>query len=627
MSRKGIFGISVLSSLLSSVLLISVITLVGCFCVLLAPRLPLNRSNRSLISQACRATLSPDSCESSLKVSVLADRADSPAHLIAIVVDHARRRAIRCHRTSRSLLSIGHKDPVLASAARNCEYLLRRASYLLKTCGTICHENAREIDSGNVVGFVRSKDVEAWISAVLTWENDCLSALGYVNVTDSYNPGIYSEDSHDVQHDSDGSFDSLSHSVPPQALSHVESQRSENHPRLNTHSLGILNETMQNGMGAGYLISRLMLYLHRSITSTSDALCMLDAYDTYGSNVSAWSPPSKRNLPGHRDMEHHVVSTWLDHNIKGLSASAIVSKHEPGTYSSIQKAVDDAPDYLSERYVIFIRQGIYNETIRIPYTKPYLAFVGEGMGKTVITGNLNAQMIGVSTYDTATVAIDGDNFLAYNLTFESTADPSLHQAVALRVASDHAAFYQCSFLGHQDTLYAHSLRQFYQSCRIEGTMDFIFGNSASIFQGCEVLIRPGRISSSVIAAQGRTDPSQTTGFVFDHCIINGTKEFMESFALKPKYYKVYLGRPWKMYSRTIYKNCIVEGIVRPEGWRPWKGDFALKTLFYGEFNNTGSGAVFRDRVKWAEEISSSLARVYTVQDFIQGDASIFDTIY
>lgn len=56
------------------------------------------------------------------------------------------------------------------------------------------------------------------------------------------------------------------------------------------------------------------------------------------------------------------------------------------------------------------------------------------------------------------------------------------QAVALRISADTAAFVGCKFLGAQDTLYDHVGRHYYKDCYIEGSVDFIFGNSLSLFE-------------------------------------------------------------------------------------------------------------------------------------------------
>ena len=87
-------------------------------------------------------------------------------------------------------------------------------------------------------------------------------------------------------------------------------------------------------------------------------------------------------------------------------------------------------------------------------------------------------------------AVNADGFLARDIAFENAAGPRSQQAVALRVDSDLSAFYNCALLGHQDTLYTHTLRQFYRNYRIEGTVNLIFGNSAAIFENCLILVRP-----------------------------------------------------------------------------------------------------------------------------------------
>lgn len=55
-------------------------------------------------------------------------------------------------------------------------------------------------------------------------------------------------------------------------------------------------------------------------------------------------------------------------------------------------------------------------------------------------------------------------------------------AVAGFVQGDKCSFYQCNFLGVQDTLADYNGRHFFISCYIEGTTDFIFGDGTSIYQ-------------------------------------------------------------------------------------------------------------------------------------------------
>lgn len=64
------------------------------------------------------------------------------------------------------------------------------------------------------------------------------------------------------------------------------------------------------------------------------------------------------------------------------------------------------------------------------------------------------------------------------------------------------------------TRYTHSLRQFYRECDIYGTVDFIFGNAAAIFQNCSLFARkPLPDQKNIFTAQGRSDPNQNTGIV------------------------------------------------------------------------------------------------------------------
>lgn len=217
----------------------------------------------------------------------------------------------------------------------------------------------------------------------------------------------------------------------------------------------------------------------------------------------------------------------------------------------------------------------------------------------------------------------GDGFMASNLTIENTAGADAHQAVAFRSDSDLSILENCEFIGNQDTLYAHSLRQYYKSCRIQGNIDFIFGQSASVFQDCQILVAPQhsdpkQSENNAVTAHGRIDPAQSTGFVFQNCVINGTDSYM-AYASNPDIHKTYLGRPWKEYSRTVFLGCTFEGLISADGWMPWNGDFALSTIYYGEYGNKGPGSDTSKRVNWSSLVPAKHVDLYSVQNFIQGD--------
>lgn len=210
--------------------------------------------------------------------------------------------------------------------------------------------------------------------------------------------------------------------------------------------------------------------------------------------------------------------------------------------------------------------------------------------------------------------------MAVDMGFENTAGPNKHQAVALLSTADKSAFYRCMIDGYQDTLFVHSNRQFYRECIISGTVDFIFGNSAVVFQLC--LIAPknnGVGNKSVIAASGRNISTDSTGFTFQFCSIVAYSYMLPAETTSP----TYLGRPWGMFSRTIFMQSYIDSIIVSEGWLEWNiKSHGVDNLFYGEYNDIGPGAEVGGRVKWAgyHVLNSSMADKFTVSKLIQGDS-------
>ncbi|GKV32008.1 hypothetical protein SLEP1_g40648 [Rubroshorea leprosula] len=222
-----------------------------------------------------------------------------------------------------------------------------------------------------------------------------------------------------------------------------------------------------------------------------------------------------------------------------------------------------------------------------------------------------------TTVNDGGTAVVAPGFVAVNITFRNTAGAMKQQAVAVCNGADLSAFYGCSMEGYQDTLYAYSLRQFYRECDIYGTVDFIFGNAAVVFQDCNLYPRlplPGQFNA--ITAQRRTDPNQNTGTSIHNRTIRAADDLSASNGTT----KTYLGLPWKEYSRTVYMQSFMDSLIDPSGWSVWSADFALSTLYYAEFNNTGAGSNTSNRVTWPgyHVINATDAVNFTVSNFIEG---------
>uniref|UniRef100_A0ACD5W0L2 Uncharacterized protein n=1 Tax=Avena sativa TaxID=4498 RepID=A0ACD5W0L2_AVESA len=302
---------------------------------------------------------------------------------------------------------------------------------------------------------------------------------------------------------------------------------------------------------------------------------------------------------------------------RAVQADVVVAKDGSGKYKTVKEAVDAAPDGGKSRYVIYVKKGVYKENVEVGKKKRELMIVGDGMDATVITGSRNV-VDGSTTFNSATLAVAGDGIILQDLRIENTAGPEKHQAVALRVSADRAVVSRCRLDGYQDTLYAHQLRQFYRGCAVSGTVDFVFGNAAAVLQRCVLTARrPMRGQKNAVTAQGRTDPNQNTGTSLQRCRVVPAADLAPVAQASP----TYLGRPWKAYSRAVYMQSYLDGHVHPRGWLEWDGDFALGTLFYGEYGNEGPGAGTAGRVRWPGYrviTDPSVAAQFTVGQFIQG---------
>lgn len=152
-------------------------------------------------------------------------------------------------------------------------------------------------------------------------------------------------------------------------------------------------------------VNETMAFLNGLIGLSSNALGMMLNYDNIGEKTASWGPPKTERDGFWEGVGGSGTGLGFNGGVPGgLKADATVCKEGGCNYATVQEAVNAAPDNLVDRrFVIWIKTGVYEETVRVPLEKMNVVFLGDGMGKTVITGSLNVGQPGISTYASATV--------------------------------------------------------------------------------------------------------------------------------------------------------------------------------------------------------------------------------
>jgi pectinesterase len=275
-----------------------------------------------------------------------------------------------------------------------------------------------------------------------------------------------------------------------------------------------------------------------------------------------------------------------------------VAKDGTGDYKYIQDAIDAMRVYPLAPITLYIKNGVYTEKIELPANNTDVTFIGESVEKTIISFSDYSGRGKHTTFTSYTAKISGNRFMAQNITFANTAG-TVGQALALYVDADKAVFKNCRFLGNQDTIFAagENARQLFQDCYIEGTTDFIFGPSTAVFQNCTIRAK----SNSYITAASTT-PGKKFGYVFLDCKIIADSGVT----------KLFLGRPWRAYARTVFVRCELPKQIAPEGWNNWGNPQNESTTFYAEYRNNGEGAALSKRAGWIKQLTDKEAKEYTL---------------
>ncbi|KAI0801010.1 pectin lyase-like protein [Fomes fomentarius] len=273
--------------------------------------------------------------------------------------------------------------------------------------------------------------------------------------------------------------------------------------------------------------------------------------------------------------------------------TGVITVGPKGQYSKLSTALGDTS---STEY--FVYAGTYMDTVTI--TRPNITVYGQTLspdsyiGNTVtITNNIPASVAG-SNDKSGTVQIHASNVSLYNLNIANTYGKPVEQAQAIALSVQAGLFggYGLRISGDQDTLLANVGTQYYANSWIEGAVDFIFGQKASMWITRSIIhtIRDGNITAS-----GRSS-DDAFWYVIDKSIIQGNGS------------QTYLGRPWGDHARVVYQYCWLGNSVPAAGWAPWHSD--IDHVNFAEFRNTGPGASGR-RANFSTHLSAPIS-IHTV---------------
>lgn len=247
---------------------------------------------------------------------------------------------------------------------------------------------------------------------------------------------------------------------------------------------------------------------------------------------------------------------------------AVVAQDGSGDYQTLQAAIDAAPAQRGTPWLIFVKNGRYNEHIDIPVTKTNLHIIGQDRDKAVIyddrlCGGDNAYSVDPG----ATVVVKGTDTFFENITLENSyghekqAGP---QALALNTVADRVALNNVALLSYQDTWITTSTqknRHYIKNSLIEGAVDFIYNGGDVYLDGDTIEIN--RTSGGYIVAPNHTADTKW-GYVFQNNIIRPGKDFKTGQTLNVT--DVWLGRPWHNAPKTVFINTQTFVPIPAKGW-------------------------------------------------------------
>lgn len=309
-----------------------------------------NKSSGSVVSSSsqksvrtmCQKTEERKLCQDTL--GNVKDSSDPKAYLIA-AVEAATTNVIKALNMTEKLLAEHGKDQGMNMTLEDCREMLDFATDSLQFSIDLLRNNTVQTVNN------RSPDFRNWISAVISYQQACLDGF---------------EEGKDVD-------DAVKSQLQQQGLDDMG--------KLSTVVLNIMADFTSILQKFGVKVE------------SKPASRRLLGEEVDGEGYPTWFPSSDRVLVENMQRGHHI------------KPNVVVAQDGSGQFKTINDAIQSHPGMKTKgfqgRYVIFVKAGIYKEYVIVPKQAVNILMYGEGIGKTIITGNKN-YIDGVKTMQTAT---------------------------------------------------------------------------------------------------------------------------------------------------------------------------------------------------------------------------------
>jgi pectin methylesterase-like acyl-CoA thioesterase len=167
------------------------------------------------------------------------------------------------------------------------------------------------------------------------------------------------------------------------------------------------------------------------------------------------------------------------------------------------------------------------------------------------------------------------------------------QALAIWITSDLSVMNNIYTTSLQDTIYAGSqgsgsngfvpARQYWFRGKVTGTVDYIFGDAAAVFDHSSIYTVPhgtGISGTATIEAQNKANQTGGSGDYLSGYVVNSTVFTSQQTGMTG----LDFGRPYGTYSTWIMLNSYIDQVA-PVGYIEFSGDTNLPTSTYDEYND------------------------------------------